>query len=231
MTEWQEFAKLKDERYLPVSYYNEANKKMLLMGDGRWKKSSKNGIELPEGGPPISLENIAMYACLISARDHFFITGGGTNSDSVDRYWANGIFDKKKPSFKQARRQHACASYEDQDGDTMMIVAGGVIGSSREGSSTVEILWPDAEAWSPGPKLPKELLGPKAVNMAGNIFLAGGYVWEESGPKHAFTITLISSDQILRLSKDGQSWVEEAQMGENGDLNAMTVVDTDTLCG
>ena len=227
-----------------VSYYNAADKKFLMMED-------KTGFEMP-GGRTFSLKHTVSQACLIPGRDHFVITGGLNGKSAypdVYMYSRNGLHIRDMPSLRQARNLHACASYEDQNGETVLLVAGGVdtanwdtVNREGDGYRTVEILKAGAHAWTEGPMLPQKLYRARAVRLGGNVLLSGGISGSHIEQlKDGSNVTAIgngyvistpaTTDQILRLSDDHTSWDTVGRMKEARVGHSMTAVDFSAICG
>ena len=133
-------------------------------------------VELPSGRE-FSLSYDVQNACLIPQSDGFIVTGGIVGGwNYVEKYSSKGDFVEDLPSFETGRRDHACGTFEDGEGRTVLLITGGYGFESRNGLSSTEMLWPDSDSyWFPGPILPQALFGPRMANLLDNrLLLTGG---------------------------------------------------------
>jgi len=212
---WTPFATLDPPRvgHSAVSFGDQL---LLIGGDD----SPRTGVELPSGRE-FSLSYDVQNACLIPQSDGFIVTGGIVGGwNYVEKYSSKGEFVEDLPSFETGRRDHACGTFEDGEGRTVLLITGGYGFESRNGLSSTEMLWPDSDSyWFPGPILPQALFGPRVANLLDNrLLLTGG----SSGELR---------NEVYELSlPDVDSWVLVGGMEEGRKLHAVLGLDFTALC-
>jgi len=112
-------------------------------------------------------------ACAINVGKHVIITGGLKHMKRVIEYDEAGKITPLPYLSPPGRRLHACSSYKDNSGDTVLLVTGGYTGT--ENTKTTEILLPKAPKWVFVGELPlSSVVGLSATNVDNIIYLIGG---------------------------------------------------------
>jgi len=212
-TTWQHFADLSPIRGGHVAYSNTKEKKILLMG-GEYEGSNQTGVELP-GGRTFELHHEAISSCLIPLDQHFVIVG-----KTVDRYTSTGEFVEEMPELNIPRRDAACSSFADHNGDIVLVVVGGYEIGSPEVFSSTEFLLPGAAFWTYGPDLYSPAALGRAANINGEVFLIGGYTKIEN----------FATDEIWKLNLENQRWDLVHHMSEVRSRQAVAAVNLKNFC-
>ena len=148
LTSWQSFTSLRFSRvrHSAVSF----GRTFLLLGG---EASPRTGVEfgIDTHGRKFELNRPVLGACVISQTDTFIVTGGETGGwNFVEKYSSDGEFLESLPSFEHGRRDHACGSFEDEDGRTVLLVTGGYGVKEKDSIRSTELLWPDTNDWVTG---------------------------------------------------------------------------------
>jgi len=110
--------------------------------------------------------------------DTLVITGGYSHPpDMVSKYNRRG-FSGYLPYLNAGRYGHACSSYR-FNGETFLLVAGGIDPSRSEYLKSTEIFSDDNEAWTNVGDLPHSVEGIAAVNYRNTVYASGGYDGED----------------------------------------------------
>jgi len=113
-------------------------------------------------------------ACAINVGKYVIITGGLHHMNRVIAYDEAGKKDTLPSLGGLGRRLHACSSYKDNHGATVLLVTGGYTGNGN--TKTTEILLPKDKYW----KILKQplpfcsVVGLSATNVDNIIYLIGG---------------------------------------------------------
>jgi len=167
-------------------------------------------------------------ACGMKTQDKFVITGGDLGRASglktVTRYSRTGQ-PETLPQLNVGRWDHACGSYLTDEGDTVLLVTGGL---HRQGDWTnldsTEILEDMAGTWRLTSQLPSARGGLRAASVENNIFVFGGNGEFVFGGNHL--------KDILRYNKRYNTWEEVGQMKDarKGDHAVAVLEDVSHLC-
>ena len=132
-------------------------------------------------GPELPSDTPTAYHCTIAVEDSVYFIGGITrweenspilvNQTLIFNYTSNQWF--KGPPMNIPRRFHACVHYKDPQGNSKIMVTGGVTEVS-EAISSVEILDLDSQTWSFGTYLPYYLHGHAMTAIEDTIYVIGG---------------------------------------------------------
>jgi len=230
---WNNFADgLKMNLSHHVAWAPPGQKRVLLMEDSttRWA---------PDGSMAYPLHASGSRSCGIPVGDTIILTGGGLpgqEHQNVHRYSIGGHLETL-PSFMHPMAGHACGSYLNSEGQTvLMVVTQGYgearISSSRRDRTTVLELRQGADHWTRGPgdsdwspsnRLQDLFTGSK-VNDGMTIasLPTGELLLVRAGPAQN------GNNQVLKLSNG--TWSENGRLKRKRGNHALAVVGLSLLC-
>ena len=156
---------------------------------------------------PISISNqcyLSLYlsnACGIKlSDDEYIITGGSYTNKIVSRYSKKG-WQNDLPSLNTGRRGHACSTYTN-NGQQVLIVAGGGIDRTYVQTDSTEIHVLGSNKWSSSTSLPRLLWDLRAVNIGNMIYVVGGFSQSSSTTRN----------EILKYDPNNSEWTTAGNM-------------------
>ena len=109
---------------------------------------------------------------MVYDEDTLVITGGYSHPpDMVSKYNRRG-FSGYLPYLNTGRYGHACSSYK-YNGETFLLVAGGIDPSRSEYLKSTEIFSDNNEAWTNVGDLPHSVEGIAAINYRNTVYASG----------------------------------------------------------
>jgi len=109
-------------------------------------------------------------SCSISFQDYVVISGGGqAPSKNVNVYNENGWVEEL-PSHIEARQYHGCGYYNNDDGDLVYLVVGGM-----ENLASTEILVEGSDSWKYAGNLGLGRRSIRAITLNNELFTMGGH--------------------------------------------------------
>jgi hypothetical protein len=169
---WRDYAKLSCPRSHHTSWVT-ADGEMMQMGGGNCFAAEILGTS----GVTFGTRTAKRDACIIQEQDSAVITGGGTDLQVVERYDKNGKTETL-PKLNTGRWAHGCGSYLDKEGNTVLVVSGGMEGAVKDYNSltSTEILKSGESKWSFAESLPYSLNRMGSINWVNtnSILFIGG---------------------------------------------------------
>jgi len=154
-------------------------------------------------------------ACLIDIGGSVIVTGGQSSEDVVEKYNKDTFEKEALPSLKTGRYTHGCGSYKDNEGNTILVVAGGA-DANYDDVKTTEVLKLGDTEWKAAAELPYNLRAMASISWAktNSVFLIGGH--SETTPREP------KKAEILAF--DGETWKEIAKLSSGRSHSAVTQV-------
>jgi len=148
------------------------NGEILLMGGSYDEQSTENlNLESGVGQSGYRLQYPSRGACLI--QDDLTLSAIVTAREAVSRYDQNGWIEDL-PSMQQLRNWHGCGSYTSNEGEQVLIVAGGWDTPNFNILDSVEMLTMGSSAWVFTNPLPRDLVYNRIISMDNTLFMLGG---------------------------------------------------------
>jgi hemicentin len=211
---WQHFAALKEDR-VTHSAATIDGESVILLG-GQYSQTA----EVVPGGATFDLVHPGDSSCSLRQESFVVLLGGGAPTHGhVDRYDGTG-YRGQLPGLLQPRKRHACASFIDSRGGTVLLVAGGQ-GEGWGLLDSTELLLPQAFTWVHAAALPRALSSLKIASLPGpgsDLLCAGGS--DQAGYR----------DEVLRYRPEEDAWVDEATMELSRFGHAVAAGDLSLLC-
>merc|ERR1712179_235163 len=134
---------------------------MLLLGGEESPDTTENILQ---GQPGFPMKYSISNACSISdlTSSTLIITGGEYTMRTVSRYGPHGFLEDL-PALVVGRQYHGCGSYYRQNGDKVLLVAGGWDGGDR--LSSTEVLYSVSSVWAMTTPLPRKMSAMKGVTL------------------------------------------------------------------
>jgi len=202
-----------DERFLHLSW--STGQEILLLG-GAYTSRTTELITGDTTQAGFDLKYDTYRACGFADEDDdtFIITGGeytGTTVATVSRYNKNGWMEDL-PSLNTGRRDHACGSYLNNDGNRIYLVTGGYDGNDL---SSTEMMVKGDSSWSEVQNsLPARMSGLRIISGNNEIITSGGYDVDAGE----------YSDKILMFNKETREFEQIGKLEQRRNVHSMSLV-------
>jgi len=201
--------------------------------DGIYLIGGNEGREsefVPNNGEPdylaFPVRYDAWYTCSITdVGSHSIIITGGfylyDTLDRVSRYDEDG-FVENLPSLLFGRHKHGCGSFIRDDGNQVLLVAGGLLGDQDTSMSSTEVLAPGSDTWTLATPLPQARQGLAGVTVGNKLYMTGGADWDSAWLNSTFP-----TDEILEWRDEEQVWHLGLRMEKGRRFHAASSVTID----